>query len=60
MPAIPKKVSSEPVKIAVRVPQEVLKCAACGGTRVNSRGGPCYPCSVNVKDTPPCQKPSSK
>lgn len=25
---------------------DVLTCIACGGTRLNSRGGPCYPCSM--------------
>ena len=24
----------------------VIVCIACGGTKVNSKGGACYPCSV--------------
>lgn len=25
------------------------RCAACGGTGKNSKGGPCHPCAVNAK-----------
>lgn len=27
------------------------KCKACGGTGLNSKGEPCYPCSVHGRST---------
>jgi hypothetical protein len=34
------------------------KCKACGGTGKNSRGEPCYPCTVNKAKLPvPPPKP---
>lgn len=29
-----------------KLPPHLTTCKACGGTKTNSKGGACYPCSV--------------